>query len=320
MAESGIAVAEPPEQDLVRVVPGHPAKVLLEEVRKLKAGILVLGAHGKRDLLDFGNTTRAIFARATVPVWVQSGPVTPIRSILVAVDLSHESLSALAMARGLAQVFEAEIRAVQCFHVDAISMAGEFEYSGYGPAYPVAEVRETDRMRFEKAMETFEWQGVPHRTEFLDGEPVRTLLELAESADLVVIGAHGRTGLASVLLGGGRVLGAEALAEADPRRARGVPDVPDVIRIGSPGLSADGRQGVRRLQIQGPPERGHELILVEMRAEPTRGEGVGALALVPGKRREAIISRPSLEPESCARNGADLPTCTHVGGDPRRLA
>lgn len=198
----GVAVAAPPEKDLVRVVPGHPAKVLLEEVKKHKAGLLVLGAHGKRELLDFGNTMRAVFAKATVPVWIQSQPVTPIRTVLVAVDLSQESLHALALARALAKVFEAEIRAVHCFHVDPLSVAGEFEYSGYGPAYPVAEVRLADQARFEKAMEVFDWQGVPHRIEFVDGEPVRKILELADSADLVVLGAQGRTGLASVLLGG----------------------------------------------------------------------------------------------------------------------
>lgn len=199
---NSVALAAEPEPDLVRVVPGHPAKVLLEEVRKQRAGLLVLGAHGRRELMDFGNTMRAVFAKATCPVWIQSQPVAPIRSILVAIDLSQESLAALAMARGLAKAFEAEIHAVFCFHVDQLSMSGEFEYGGYGPAYPVAEVRETDRARFEKAMEVFDWQEVPHRIEFVDGEPVRKILELADGADLVVLGAQGRTGLASVLLGG----------------------------------------------------------------------------------------------------------------------
>jgi nucleotide-binding universal stress UspA family protein len=197
-----VAVAEPPETDLVRVVPGHPAKVLLEEVKKQRAGLLVLGAHGKREFLDFGNTMRAIFAKATVPVWIQSQPVTAIRNLLVAVDLSQESLTALALARGISKVFGAEIRAVHCFHVDPLAMSAEFEYGGYGPAYPVAEVRESEKTRFEKAMEAFDWQGVSHRIEFVDGEPVRTILEFADSADLIVLGAHGRTGLASVLLGG----------------------------------------------------------------------------------------------------------------------
>lgn len=197
-----VAVARPPEQDLVRVVPGQPAQVLLEAAKRLRSGLLLLGPHGKRGALDFGNTMRAVFAKATVPVWVQSQPAAELRRILVAVDLSQESLLALALARGLARALEAEIRVVHCFHLDVFASSAEFEYGGYGPAYRLEEVRDADRVRLETAMAAFDWQDVPHRIEFVEGEPVARILELAEAADLVVLGTHGHTGLASVLLGG----------------------------------------------------------------------------------------------------------------------
>ena len=60
----------------------------------------------------------------------------------------------------------------------------------------------SDRENFESTMKAFDWQGVPHETEFLETFPVETLLEQSKAADLLVLGTHGRTGLASVVLGG----------------------------------------------------------------------------------------------------------------------
>jgi nucleotide-binding universal stress UspA family protein len=193
----GAAVAE---TALVDVVPGHPAEVLLDESRRLDAGLLVLGAHAKRSLFDFGNTLRAVYAKSTIPVWTQPGRVAPIRRILAAVDLSEDSLRALGAACDLAKVFGAEVRAVFCFHVVPPAIAGDPSHGVID--FPFEDVIRSERVRFAQAMKEFDWQGVPHDTEFVEVPPHEGLLERARSADLVVLGTHGRTGLASVVLGG----------------------------------------------------------------------------------------------------------------------
>ena len=197
-----LALDAPPETDRVEVWPGPPAQVLLERVRAEDAGLLVLGTHRKRAFLDFGNTLRAVYAKSTVPVWVQPGAIEPIRRIVAAVDLSEESLAALAAACVLGRTFGASIRAVHVFRVDAAVLAGVPGSTWETIDYPIERIRTAERESFEGTMRDFDWKGVAHETEFADGEPAGILLDRAGEADLVVLGTHGRTGLASVVLGG----------------------------------------------------------------------------------------------------------------------
>jgi universal stress protein A len=184
------------------VIPGAPAKVLLEEVRPNSSDWIVLGGHRKRDLLDFGSTMRAVFAKATVPVWIQSHPVHSIERILAPVDLSDESLMALAMACALAKVLHARVHALHCFNLGITVTPGALDYAAYGAAFPTEDVLRAQRAKFESAMQGFDWRGVDPTIEFIEGIPTELILDRARTSDLIVMGTHGRTGLASVVLGG----------------------------------------------------------------------------------------------------------------------
>jgi nucleotide-binding universal stress UspA family protein len=185
----------------VKVIPGPPAAVLLEEARARKAGMIVIGAHRKREPLDFGNTVRAVYAKSTVPVWVQPQAPGPIRRVLAAVDLSEVTPLVLAAACTLARAFGAEVRVVHCFHVNGLQLASGLDSAGYALTFPIEEVRRTERVRFEREVASFDWQDVAHTELYIEGDPVGTLLARAADADLVVLGTHGRTGLTSVVLG-----------------------------------------------------------------------------------------------------------------------
>jgi nucleotide-binding universal stress UspA family protein len=201
-ATSTALLETPPGQDLVRVIPGPPARVLLEEVRETGADWIVLGGHRKRGLLDFGSTMRAIFAKATVPVWVQARPSRQIERILAPVDLSEDSLDALATACALAKSLGARVHALHSFHLSAYATTGALDPTGTSQTFSFEEVEEGERARFEKAMRDYPWRGVDHTVEFVEGAPADVILERSGAADLVVLGTHGRTGLASVVLGG----------------------------------------------------------------------------------------------------------------------
>ena len=93
------------------------------------------------------------------------------------------------------------MNAVHCFHLGSLIATAGLDCPGFGPAFPVEEVRRSDRADFERAMKALDWRGAAHEASFLDGEPAERILGLSRSADLIAMGTHGRTGLASVVLG-----------------------------------------------------------------------------------------------------------------------
>jgi nucleotide-binding universal stress UspA family protein len=188
-------------QDIVRVIAGPPAQVVLDEATRMRADLIVMGTHRRRGIVDFGSTVRAVLANAPGSVWIQTQPVQPIRRILVPVDLSNDSLEALAQACSLAVRMGARVRALHVFSV-AIGMVPAWpDYPDFNALHGGDELRSARRAEFEKAMAAFDWRGVEHEIEFVDGEPVETILEHSRTSDLVALGTHGRTGVAALFLG-----------------------------------------------------------------------------------------------------------------------
>jgi len=185
----------------LRVVVGNPARVVVERAREVQADLVVLGPHEKHGRFDFGSTTRAILGKAPCDVWVQPGPVGDVRRVLVPIDLSEESLRALAVARDLSAEYGAEITALHVFQLPDVAYAASPGYPIAGPTYVIDDVRRISEREFQEALASFDWKGVGHQARFEEGRPADVILELSDKADLVVMGSHGRTGLAAAILG-----------------------------------------------------------------------------------------------------------------------
>lgn len=177
---------------------GGPAEVLLEA--STRASLLVVGSRGRGGFarLLLGSTSTQCATHASRPTVVVPGDVAPRRAerILVGVDGSANSMKALRWAIRfavpgstlvVASVFDATpltVGADAFFFPDASDLASErFDHLVESVADDVAAA------------------DIVVEREFVRGAPRPALVSLAETADLVVVGARGHGAIGAALLG-----------------------------------------------------------------------------------------------------------------------
>jgi nucleotide-binding universal stress UspA family protein len=198
LRESGVAVADP------RLVVGPPAPTIVREAREVAADLIVIGAGDRTGVFRFsgGPTAQAVLEQAEMPVLAvrPSPPALTFRKILCPVDHSKISAQGLRNAVRLARTLGSELIILSVVPdvswLTAAADTGHFanaklefeakwrdEFERFLASIPTTDVKTTTELRFGKAHE----QIVAGAQE--------------QPADLLVMGATGRTGLIRVLLG-----------------------------------------------------------------------------------------------------------------------
>ena len=190
-----------PLESILRVLPGHPAKLLLDHRRQAEADLIVLGAHARRGLLDFGNTARAVLAEADCPLWIQVSEPRPLERILVPVDLSDESLSVMTLARRLAADLSARVTVLSCFDAPVHSLTAGGEGTDGETDTIVSLVRESALRKLDLLVEQISWGDQEPAIDFVAADPVSEILRRQDETDLIVLGTHGRTRFSAAVLG-----------------------------------------------------------------------------------------------------------------------
>ena len=72
---------------------------------------------------------------------------------------------------------------------------------GAVPTFGFEGFKTAEKEHVNKMVADFDWRGVEVQTTFLDGNPAQGILDRQEFVDLIVMGTHGRTGLARAFLG-----------------------------------------------------------------------------------------------------------------------
>lgn len=124
------------------------------------------------------------------------------KHILVPVDGSPASGQAVGKALAVAQAFNSTVTLI--YVIDPYAFTGVGTDFAYGQAeYLSAAMAEADAA-LQAARAVFEAHGITVRSSVVEGHAVyRAILDAAEavSADLVVMGSHGRHGLEKLILG-----------------------------------------------------------------------------------------------------------------------
>jgi nucleotide-binding universal stress UspA family protein len=183
---------------------GRPFVEIIRHARRRGAELVVLGRHGRRPIRDLliGSTAERAVRYGGVPVLVVNRePTGPYRRPLAATDLEPASLHAAALG---ARLVDPAVRTIVAVHAWEVPFEGWIALSEHadGRRQYRRSHREEAAGRFKRLLTGldagFRWQGVLRR-----GDPRAVVLHEAKRrrADLLMLGSHGRAGLARALLG-----------------------------------------------------------------------------------------------------------------------
>lgn len=118
-----------------------------------------------------------------------------VAGIVVGIDGSDHSLSALRWAADEARLRGVPLRPVATFSIGFLS-------TGYEVALPdVEDLRAATRTMLDAAIDSVEHEGVEVDPRVVEGHPGEVLISMGEEADMIVVGSRGRGGFVGVLLG-----------------------------------------------------------------------------------------------------------------------
>jgi nucleotide-binding universal stress UspA family protein len=193
---------------------GSAADAIVEEADDPRA-MIVMATHGRGGLqrMLIGSVADAVVRTATVPVTLIRGGVEPgmvpepFRHVLVPLDGSDRSASALPLAIELARRSGANLHLLQVVLPVPVHEIGYASDSSFlGPNVYADMMDELERNAhddLERARDTCERSGVDAMTHVLVGTPSDSILRVAGevAADLIVIASRGRGGARRMVLG-----------------------------------------------------------------------------------------------------------------------
>ena len=199
--------ATPVEVEAV-VDTGYPPRRILERATSLPADLIVIGTHGAGGFqhLVLGSSTERVLRQATCPVLTvpphaRTTSSLPFKRILCPVDFSDSSLAALELAVSLARESDAALTILHVLEWPADD--GPLTNRPISvPEYRLE--REHDVAATLRGLVPDATPGSPRPiTRLAHGKAYREILGVAteDSADLVVMGVHGRNALDLMLFG-----------------------------------------------------------------------------------------------------------------------
>ena len=192
------------------IVESRAATAIVDEARALPADLVVIGSrgHGTIASMVLGSVSAEVVDHAPAPVLVARGPT--IERVVLAWDGSPSALGAATAVRTWPILAGAAIRVVTVADSGTPWWGGFADAAAGGAAEAttliadMAEAARADAARLADSMaETLRAAGRTVVADQRDGDAAAAIIAAARDsrADLVVVGTHGRTGLARMALG-----------------------------------------------------------------------------------------------------------------------
>jgi nucleotide-binding universal stress UspA family protein len=126
-----------------------------------------------------------------------------LRRILVPTDFSKHSDNALRYAAAFAEKFGSELYLLHVVQDLALFVPEAVLAAAALPAAPVEQFRVAARAALQRVVDGLQLPGLTIHPEVAEGVPFDAIIRLARQrdVDLIVMGTHGHTGLAHLLMG-----------------------------------------------------------------------------------------------------------------------
>ena len=189
------------------VLLGRPATTIVEAARKVAADLIVVGSrgHGTIERMLLGSVSAEVIDHATTPVLVARG--TALQRVVLAWDGSSGAARAAELLARWPIFGRCEIRVVSVAEGPIPWWAG-FSVAGTPELVPMyGEAAHASRTRHEALARSqatdLQSAGMNAGAELREGDAATELVAAANAwhADLIVMGTHGRTGLARLVMG-----------------------------------------------------------------------------------------------------------------------
>lgn len=189
-----------------RITQGEAFQGIGDFANETGADMVVIGPHRRSVLMDVfvGTTAERTIRTSHRPVLMVNGvPAGPYRHVLIAVDFSDCSAEALQAVKTLGLDRNVVVSVLHVFDAPAAglmsrSSANSDDIEDYISDRKGVAARELDT--FLNAQDFFPTHRI---LEYWDNTPAHSINRIADniSADLIVVGTHGRTGIGKWLLG-----------------------------------------------------------------------------------------------------------------------
>lgn len=195
------ATGRGPEESSLVVRDGVPYAEVVRRAEEAGADLLVVGAAGATGTRPLGDVAEKVLRNAPCPVLV-ARPACGAEAVLAATDLSDPSLPAITEGARFALLRSAPLTVLHNVDVVAADVAFGMAVPGLPVVPPDGREGLVSGARAH-LLDALVRSGVAAGTIVTTGDPAASILRAAAElpAGLVVLGTHGRTGLARLLLG-----------------------------------------------------------------------------------------------------------------------
>jgi len=200
-------LSRPGLEVVAAVLRGRPASAIVEAAKALKADLIIMGSrgHGTIESMLLGSVSAEVIDHASVPVLVARNKT--IDHVVLAWDGSSCARGAADLLRSWPVFARSSIRVVSVADVEVPWWTG-FPEAGSPQTVPLyleaaeasRRVHDTLAKEMSDELRAVGLDAVPERRE---GDAATEVIAAARAinADLIVLGTHGRTGIARLVLG-----------------------------------------------------------------------------------------------------------------------